>query len=105
MNLNNLLFIVEFKRAMSEGDASDTEIHEYKLSVFTWNLAGRKPEKDINFSQIFASDQFKDAADIAIVGFQEIIELSFFNVFRGLSEDTIAEFADIVRGEQRLHLA
>lgn len=48
-------------------DAEDIEMHQYTMSVFTWNLAGRKPERDIDFASIFRSNDFTDSPDIGII--------------------------------------
>lgn len=59
-------------------------VHEYSMFVFTWNLAGRKPDKDVNYAHVFKSENLQNPPDLAVIGFQEIITLNMWNIFNKL---------------------
>lgn len=40
-----------------------------------------KPNKDLDLANILSSDSVAEAPDIVIVGFQEIVSLSWYNLF------------------------
>lgn len=97
--------IAIMKKVPSQGDLHGSDIKEYILSVFTWNLAGRKPDKDINFSKIFASQDFVEAPHIVVTGFQEMYNLSVWNVFKKLKGKKAKEFGERIAGNYFVYLS
>ncbi|XP_051120464.1 type IV inositol polyphosphate 5-phosphatase 7-like [Andrographis paniculata] len=59
-------------------DASPiTDVHNYRIFVSTWNVAGKSPPSYLNLEEWLHS---APAADIYVLGFQEIVPLNAGNV-------------------------
>ena len=76
----------------------EMEIHEYLMSIFTWNLSGNLPGEDIDFAKLLKREIISEAPDIAIFGFQEVIELGIVNVFSDLDSKALKEFSNNILG-------
>jgi hypothetical protein len=61
----------------------------YTLCVFSWNLAGNEPRYEMDFVQVFKSDQFEKSPDIVIIGFQETMVLNAFNCLKGHDKNRV----------------
>jgi len=66
--------------------------------VFTWNLGGKVPAEEVDFSTVFASQRFKGVPDITVFGFQESITLGVKNIFKDLSNKKIKRVAKQILG-------
>lgn len=75
------------------------EINEYLVSIFSWNVSGNLPGEDIDFTKLLKRETFDEAPDIAIFGFQEVIELGIVNVFSDLDSKALKKFSDNILGK------
>lgn len=73
----------EVEETMIEQQHIYSDIKPYTMCVLSWNLAGNEPRYDMDFSQVLKSEEFHAAPDIFIIGFQETIQLSAYNVIKG----------------------
>ncbi|CAI9781184.1 unnamed protein product [Fraxinus pennsylvanica] len=66
------------RRSKIDLDASQiTDVHNYKIFVATWNVAGKSPPSYLNLEEWLHNSP---PADIYVLGFQEIVPLSAGNV-------------------------
>ncbi|KAJ8647123.1 hypothetical protein MRB53_000146 [Persea americana] len=53
------------------------DVHEFRIFVATWNVAGRCPHSGFNLEDFL---QVEESSDIYVIGFQEIVPLNAGNV-------------------------
>jgi hypothetical protein len=75
------------------------ERRNFNLGIFTWNLSGKAPDEDVNFSKIFASKSIEEVPDIIIFGFQEVIQLKLTNVFNNVGSEKIKHIKEKILGK------
>ncbi|KAL3644889.1 Type I inositol polyphosphate 5-phosphatase 4 [Castilleja foliolosa] len=67
-----------FRRSKFDFDASQiTDVHNYKVFVATWNVAGKSPPSYLNLDEWLHTSP---PADMYVLGFQEIVPLNAGNV-------------------------
>lgn len=69
----------EVETTMSEHQHHYSDIQQYSMCVFSWNLAGNEPRYEMDFTQVFKSEVFYSAPDIVVIGFQETMVLNAYN--------------------------
>ncbi|XP_028762494.1 type I inositol polyphosphate 5-phosphatase 2 isoform X1 [Neltuma alba] len=67
---------------------------EIRVTVGTWNVAGRVPCEDIEIDDWLCTDE---PADIYIIGFQEVVPLNAGNVFGAEDNTPIPKWEAIIR--------
>ncbi|XP_021992236.1 type IV inositol polyphosphate 5-phosphatase 3 isoform X2 [Helianthus annuus] len=67
---------------------------ELKVSVSTWNVAGKLPPEDLDIKDWLDVD---NPADIYVIGFQEIIPLNAGNIFGAESNRPVPVWENIIR--------
>ncbi|XP_022899039.1 type IV inositol polyphosphate 5-phosphatase 7 [Olea europaea var. sylvestris] len=71
-------FSDDARRSKIDLDASQiTDVQNYKIFVATWNVAGKSPPSNLNLEEWLHNSP---AADIYVLGFQEIVPLNAGNV-------------------------
>lgn len=82
----------------------DSNIKQYLVSIFSWNLASNLPGEDIAFAKLLKRESIAEAPDIAVFGFQEVIELGITNMFSDLDSKTIQQFGLNLKGTYPIKL-
>lgn len=67
---------------------------EIKISVGTWNVAGRLPPDDLEIDKWLG---IKEPADMYVLGFQEVVPLNAGNVFGAEDSSPISKWEDLIR--------
>ncbi|XP_059075807.1 type I inositol polyphosphate 5-phosphatase 2 isoform X1 [Cryptomeria japonica] len=67
---------------------------EIKISVGTWNVAGRLPTFDLDIGEWL---DIKEPADVYVLGFQEVVPLNAGNVFGAEDNSPISEWEALIR--------
>ncbi|KAJ9545814.1 hypothetical protein OSB04_025521 [Centaurea solstitialis] len=70
------------------------EAKELKVSVNTWNVAGKIPPEDLDIKDWLKVD---DPADIYVIGFQEIVPLTAGNIFGPEDNRRVPIWENIIR--------
>ncbi|KAJ8754429.1 hypothetical protein K2173_002880 [Erythroxylum novogranatense] len=65
-----------------------------RVTVGTWNVAGRLPQEDLNIDDWLCSDE---PADMYIIGFQEVVPLNAGNVLGAESSRPIPKWEALIR--------
>ena len=60
---------------LKSSTAEDTGLYPFRLFTGTWNVNAKKPREDLK-SWLFGQSKAGPTADIYVVGFQEIVDLS-----------------------------
>ncbi|KAM0059810.1 putative inositol-polyphosphate 5-phosphatase [Helianthus debilis subsp. tardiflorus] len=87
--------LIKHKRGKSE----TMRVHyiktkDVRMTVGTWNVAGRIPDEDLEIDEWLCMDQ---PADIYILGFQEVVPLSAGNVLGAETRRPILKWESIIR--------
>ncbi|PWA96931.1 myo-inositol polyphosphate 5-phosphatase 2 [Artemisia annua] len=87
--------MVKHKRGKSE----TMRVHyiktkDVRMTIGTWNVAGRLPNEDLEIDEWLCMDQ---PADIYILGFQEVVPLSAGNVLGAETRRPILKWESIIR--------
>lgn len=67
---------------------------EIKISVGTWNVAGRLPPDDLEIDKWLG---IKEPADMYVLGFQEVVPLNAGNVFGAEDSSPISKWENLIR--------
>lgn len=67
---------------------------EIKISVGTWNVAGRLPPDDLEIDKWL---DIKEPADMYVLGFQEVVPLNAGNVFGAEDSSPISKWENLIR--------
>ncbi|KAI9089147.1 hypothetical protein K1719_029426 [Acacia pycnantha] len=67
---------------------------EIRVTVATWNVAGRVPSEDLEIDDWLCTDE---PADMYIIGFQEVVPLNAGNVFGAEDNTPISKWEAIIR--------
>ncbi|KAK4369623.1 hypothetical protein RND71_013415 [Anisodus tanguticus] len=67
---------------------------EVRVTVGTWNVAGRLPDKDLDIDEWIC---MQEPADIYILGFQEVVPLSAGNVLGAENRRPVPKWESIIR--------
>ncbi|XP_076926780.1 type I inositol polyphosphate 5-phosphatase 2-like isoform X1 [Bidens hawaiensis] len=87
--------LIKHKRGQSE----TMRVHyiktkDVRMTIGTWNVAGRIPDEDLEIDEWLCMDQ---PADIYILGFQEVVPLSAVNVLGAETRRPILKWESIIR--------
>ncbi|XP_076906158.1 type I inositol polyphosphate 5-phosphatase 2-like isoform X2 [Bidens hawaiensis] len=87
--------LIKHKRGQSE----TMRVHyiktkDVRMTIGTWNVAGRIPDEDLEIDEWLCMDQ---PADIYILGFQEVVPLSAGNVLGAETRRPILKWESIIR--------
>lgn len=86
----------EVELHMHEQQHEYSDITPYTICVFSWNLAGNEPRYEMDFTQVFKSEEFHASPDVVIIGFQETVVLNALNCLKGHDKarvDTLRDYA------------
>lgn len=87
--------VKSFKRNKSGLDASQiTDLHNYRIFVATWNVAGKSPPSYLNLEEWLHTSP---SADIYVLGFQEIVPLNAGNVLGTEDDGPARKWLSLVR--------
>jgi hypothetical protein len=67
---------------------------DIKVTVATWNVAGKRPSDDLEIEDWLSTD---NPSDIYIIGFQEVVPLNAGNVFGAEDRGPIPKWESIIR--------
>ncbi|KAG2243308.1 hypothetical protein Bca4012_014288 [Brassica carinata] len=67
---------------------------DIKVTVATWNVAGKRPSDDLDIDDWLSTD---NPSDIYIIGFQEVVPLNAGNVFGAEDRGPIPRWESIIR--------
>ncbi|ESQ55616.1 hypothetical protein EUTSA_v10024638mg [Eutrema salsugineum] len=67
---------------------------DIKVTVATWNVAGKRPSDDLDIEDWLSTD---NPSDIYIIGFQEVVPLNAGNVFGAEDRGPIPKWESIIR--------
>uniref|UniRef100_A0A1J3GRN7 Type I inositol 1,4,5-trisphosphate 5-phosphatase 2 n=1 Tax=Noccaea caerulescens TaxID=107243 RepID=A0A1J3GRN7_NOCCA len=67
---------------------------DIKVTVATWNVAGKHPSDDLEIDDWLSTD---NPSDIYIIGFQEVVPLNAGNVFGAEDRGPISKWESIIR--------
>lgn len=68
---------------MIEAQQEYSDVVNYSMAVFTWNLAGNEARLEMDMNNTIKSEKFAVAPDIFIFGFQETLKLNAINILKG----------------------